>query len=395
MVQRRLLTTDFVKSISPPLQGERWIADTKLRGFGLRLWKTAGGEGKAFAIRAIDSTGRQIRRTWPLRLRRSTLGDVVDNAREWAIDELCRISGKPTLREEESEHRRRIDERISKLTLDDLVKARLRGMEIRGLTEQYRDTLDKLYHKHLPLKIRQTKISKIKPRALAKIYGSLGETPGAAVKLRAFLSQVIKDVEFHSRPLLRAFYLARQSSGTQFHIPRRTFSSFEQSSRLPEELFDKIFESLDRNKPSWLQARFIRLLFEFDVPADRLMKAKWEHFAERYWFLDLQSNREEWPPNAKLIDETIDTLLQDLRWRTEQDFPNSAFLFPSRLSSTGHIRSFQTTWVKAASECELECRNLKMLIRSYHWSVVFPRRRLAYHARNYGKLVQGTEPRHE
>lgn len=305
MVRRRLLTTDFVNSISPPAQGECWVADTKLRGFGLRLWKTTRGEGKAFAIRAIDSTGRQIRQTFDGKVR--SLGNIVDNAREWAIDELCRINGRPTLLEEEDEHRRRIDERISKLTLDDLVKAMLRGMEIRGLTEQYRDTLNKLYHKHLPLKIQQTKISKIRPRALAKIYRSLGETPGAAVKLRAFLGQIIKDVEFHSRPLLRAFYLARQLSGAQFHIPRRTFSSFEQSSRLPEELFDKLFESLDRNKSGWLQA----------------------------------------------------------------------------------------TWVQAASKCELESRNLKALIRSYHWSVVFPRRRLAYHTKHYGNFVQGTEPRQE
>lgn len=393
MVQRRLLTTDFVNSISPPAQGECWVADTKLRGFGLRLWKTTRGEGKAFAIRAIDSTDRQIRRTFDGKVR--SLGNIVDNAREWAIDELCRINGRPTLLEEEDEHRRRIDERISKLTLDDLVKARLRGMEIRGLTEQYRDTLNKLYHKHLPLKIQQTKISKIRPHALAKIYRSLGETPGAAVKLRAFLSQIIKDVEFHSRPLLRAFYLARQLSGAQFHIPRRTFSSFEQSSRLPEELFDKIFESLDSNKSSWLQARFIRLLFEFDVSADRLMKAKWEHFAEGYWLLDLQSKREERLPNTRIIDETIDALLQDLRRRTEQEFPKSAFLFPSRLSSTGHIRSFQATWVQVASKCELESRNLKALIRSYHWSVVFPRRRLAYHTKHYGNLVQGAEPNKE
>lgn len=125
------------------------------------------------------------------------------------------------------------------------------------------------------------------------------------------------------------------------------------------------------------------------------MKAKWEHFAEGYWLLDLQSKREKRLPNTKIIDETIDTLLQDLRRRTEQEFPKSAFLFPSRLSSTGHIRSFQATWVQAASKCELESRNLKALIRSYHWSVVFPRRRLAYHTKYYGNFVQGTEPNQE
>jgi hypothetical protein len=72
MVERRLLTADFVNRATPPDLGERWIADTKLRGFGLRLWRTSSGEGKALAIRVVDTEGRSIRRTYVVKLETNT-----------------------------------------------------------------------------------------------------------------------------------------------------------------------------------------------------------------------------------------------------------------------------------------------------------------------------------
>src|ERR1700678_936182 len=150
MVERRLLTTTFVDEAVPPDRGERWIADTKLSGFGLRLWRTTRGEGKAYAIRTVDHNGRNIRRTFNTEARtryfslygeRRTLGAVLESARKWAEDELCHAKGKPTLQNEEDDHWARFGKRLSKLTLDDLVQARFRGMKIRGLTEPYIDTL--------------------------------------------------------------------------------------------------------------------------------------------------------------------------------------------------------------------------------------------------------------
>lgn len=50
------------------------------------------------------------------------------------------------------------------------------------------------------------------------------------------------------------------------------------------------------------------------------------------------------------------------------------FLFPSRLSSTGHIRTFKTVWAKVARECKLSVDDLGALISVYQWSIVFRRR---------------------
>ena len=206
MIERLLLTPDFVNQASPPVRGERWIADAKLRGFGLRLWQTKQGEGKAYAVRTVGKRGRSIRRTYdgearnelsPVTGERRSLGDVLEEAREWAADEICRAKGKPTLRQEKDEHRRRFSRRISRLTLDDLARARIRGMLVRGLTESYIDRLTKLYHQYVALKLRQTRISKLKPRALAKTFQALNEKPGSARTLRSFLGQVVKDASFY------------------------------------------------------------------------------------------------------------------------------------------------------------------------------------------------------
>jgi hypothetical protein len=66
MVERRRLTPEFVHSVTPPERGERWIADTKLKGFGLRLWATRSGGNKAFAVRVLNANGHSIRKTFNL-----------------------------------------------------------------------------------------------------------------------------------------------------------------------------------------------------------------------------------------------------------------------------------------------------------------------------------------
>jgi hypothetical protein len=256
-------------------------------------------------------------------------------------------------------------------------------MEIRGLSQQYLDTLTKLYQQHVPSRLRSTRISKIEPKAVANVFGSLENNPGSARTLRAFLGQIIKDVGFYSLPLYRAFYFARE-----FPAPPRNRHGYEGERWLPKETFAKIFGSLNRSQIDWIQAQFIRLLFEFDVPADRLMKAEWNHIADGHWYPWLQNERKDWWLHTRLIDDTIAALLENLRVRTQQEFGNNRFLFPSRMSATGHIRTFQTVWRTVALECAIHRSDLSALIRSYHWSVVFPRRRIPYRARHYGEIVQ-------
>ncbi len=80
-------------------------------------------------------------------------------------------------------------------------------------------------------------------------------------------------------PLYRAFYFAQRNEW--FSDERHDNASARQFSK---ENFNRVFEVLDRVQEDWLQAIFIRLLFAFNAPADRLMKAEWRHITEDRWY---------------------------------------------------------------------------------------------------------------
>jgi hypothetical protein len=99
-VERVHLTPEFVDTALLPEQGERWIGDTEIQGFGLRLWRTRAGEGKAFAIRTPSVDGINVRRTFDPRgsweyqyellldRRPGKLGSYLASARRWAWSDL-------------------------------------------------------------------------------------------------------------------------------------------------------------------------------------------------------------------------------------------------------------------------------------------------------------------
>jgi hypothetical protein len=199
----------------------------------------------------------------------------------------------------------------------------------------------------------------------------------------------------HSMPLYRAFYFAQRnewfSDERHDNASARQFSK-ENFNRVFGVLDRKVFGVLDRVQEDWLQAIFIRLLFAFNAPADRLMKAEWRHITEDRWYPWLKGERELWWCYARRINDETKLLLQTLHDRARNEFGDSHFLFPSKLSSTGHITTFQKTWRSVARECNLDRRDLTSLIRAYHrlngpWFNGNPQK--------YGKIVQNIALRPE
>lgn len=118
MVTRAYLTKEFINSISLPEKGERWISDTVIKGFGLRIWRFGHTTGAAFAIRTTDFDGKSVRRTYQPWVDYSTycpprswvdferLGHVrpkskpmdlashSDVARLWARDQIAELKGQ-------------------------------------------------------------------------------------------------------------------------------------------------------------------------------------------------------------------------------------------------------------------------------------------------------------
>ncbi len=91
MLERRRLSDDFVDSVQPPQTGERWIADSAVRGFGIRLWGDKASR-KSFARRFPDKCGRTIRRTFS-----RAQGSLLSQARDRAGPEFRALKGLPGL----------------------------------------------------------------------------------------------------------------------------------------------------------------------------------------------------------------------------------------------------------------------------------------------------------
>ena len=103
LVERVLLTPEFVDTALPPGRGERWIGDTEISGFGLRLWATRSGEGKAFALRTSLCDGKSVRRSFDpresveyryavlLNSKPEELGSYLSCARRWAWSEITKL----------------------------------------------------------------------------------------------------------------------------------------------------------------------------------------------------------------------------------------------------------------------------------------------------------------
>src|SRR5438270_13592821 len=106
LVERVHLTTEFVKTVLPPERGERWIGDSEISGFGLRLWATRSGEGKAFALRTSLCGGKSVRRSFDpresveyrfavlLNSKPEELGSYLSCARRWAWSEIIKLEGE-------------------------------------------------------------------------------------------------------------------------------------------------------------------------------------------------------------------------------------------------------------------------------------------------------------
>jgi hypothetical protein len=192
MVERAKLTPQLVFEATSPNRGERWIADTKIKGFGLRLWSTKSGGRKAFAIRVSGPSAGKIRRTFDLDKARRTnfdlrhsyrenkygLGEYLEEAREWARDEIDRIKRRPTVEHEAWLERLSAEQLVQSMTLERAASALLGGLDANNASEAYRDRLNKLFAVHVPDRIKQTTLKKLNPRQIARALVKAKASPG-------------------------------------------------------------------------------------------------------------------------------------------------------------------------------------------------------------------------
>jgi hypothetical protein len=358
LAEQVYLTSEIVNATVPPERGERWIADTAVQGFGLRLWATRSGEGKAFAIRVSSTDGKIVRKTFDprnsceYRLARlvggcspTQLGSYLTGARQWGSEEIIHLKGRITYREKIQIGRVRAAEKELRRTLQEVADDLLRDMRRRKLSDTYIDRLDKLFAVHIPIMIRSAPLAEQSTAEIAAALGNANLPPSALQLLRPFLGRVFEKAAparteffYFSRKLndhLRQLRGNRDSSGM-------TFPELE---NFTEEDYRRIFQRLESETRYWQQAMCARLFFEFWAPFYRLMSARWDSIVDRRWY---PFPRSEWRLNARYggrIDDEISLLLDQVRSLGTEKFGPTPYWFPSPFGRKfGYIRTVDTIW---------------------------------------------------
>jgi hypothetical protein len=377
MVERARLTPQQVFKAKCPSQGERWIADTKISGFGLRLWATQSGGQKAFAIRVSDPSSRKIRRTFDVEAawrtksdfsyagkeNRFGLGEYLDEAREWARAEIDRIKKRPTVDDEGRLDNEDIEKLIRLMSLERAANAVILGLKSSNTSQRYLDRLDKLFAIHVPEKIKQTTLAELNPARVAKAIVTANASAGNIRVLRSFISQIIERAASYDGALGRFHDKFADEFAAQWERTRDV--RYPELRKLPAEKYQEIFRALEADEQYWQQAMAIRLYFVFRAPLNRVLSGQWKQIHEKYWYPYWPNEKELWFECREAIEEAKE-LFERIRRLGKRDFGESGFWFPSRHPrAVKHVRSVEHAWQRALHKSGVHYYPLREFSRSF------------------------------
>lgn len=369
MVERAILTKRIVDEATAPPIGERWISDTKVRGFGLRTWRNRSGQiGKCYCVRVRDLTNRAQRRTFVawrdldwyefrrLFLNQATLGDLSDHARRWAVDQIDILKGRSTLQEEIEENRAALGDQLGRTTLGRAIDSYLRGRRFESLSQGYLDRLDKLLSRFVPDTVRALPIASVTAEAISGILDSRELSPGNLRVLRPALKDIFnryRSISWGRNAVTDASSSLARTDTSDWPAP---------SQRLPnwtEEQFRTLFQWLQCCNESLQQGLCLSLFIRiYGVPMTAAMSAKWDQFylvkvGSSYFGSGEQQECPMWSwdsrPWKRHVFRSEDMDLFDTLQGSRLD--GCDYLFPSRLGrSVHHIRSVDHVWRSAIAE---------------------------------------------
>ena len=289
MVERRILTESFVNSVKPPEKGERWIADTKQKGFGLRLWANKSGGYKAYAIRIADINGRMIRKSFDIENRKKfilwvrgkfQLGDCLEAARRWARDEIDELKGRLTINEERIIYEYPAELRIKKITLGRAAESLISGLRLNGRSQAYVDSLDKLFNRYISKDLQNCALYRLSTKKLAKSLVNQEMSFGNIRTLRSFIGQIYERAG--------VFYpTGRKVEILNEHIRKEMDKydvQFPELRKLKPSDYEIIFKILEKEENQWQQALCIRSYFIFSAALSRVMSATWSRIYKEFWY---------------------------------------------------------------------------------------------------------------
>lgn len=376
MVERVHLTEDVVKVLTPPIEGEKWVADSVVRGFGIRLWSTKRGGHGAYAIRVRDQSGHMHRETFDfeksldIRSKRLAgeieigLADCLNEAREWAGERIKEVKGIPTKRDIQRRRRLAREVRVLFMTFGEFVALKIEKMRRRKKSQAYTDRLDKLFDRIIPVELRDTEMANLAARPIIEAIISSGDKPGTVSVFRSFMSGVLEEAascSFALRDVCNEYkegFWREWEEHASFRVP--------DLDGCPENKYQDLFDRLMSEKRFWQQALCIRLYFEMSVPLSRLMNASWGQIYEGDFYPYLPRENRYWYWRRIRISPESSIIIDEIRRRVCDEFPEALYLFPTRFGRKyQHIRTVDGMWRNALFDLGIGFYSLKRFAESY------------------------------
>lgn len=298
-----------------------------------------------------------------------TLGELIEFARRWAHDEIASIKGRPALAEEDAAQKELARRRIEGLTLAGAAKAVLRGMDGRGLSQVYRDRLDKLFSRYVPTEVATKNVCDVSMDDIASLLSSLA--PGNLRLLRPFLGQTL-DIpgRFGIRPAASSYEFRSLSDHlTQApDVPR-------QLRNWARDDYVSFVSELEQERDRWQQAYCLRLFFDFHAPLAQVLAARWDQLWEVNHHGGKGNKHYQWrykeaPWKFESIRAPqVELVRKCLAWGKEE-FGDTPYWFPSRHGRHfEHIRAVDHVWHAALYKRRLRYlspREFRKALRATH-----------------------------
>ena len=292
------------------------------------------------------------------------LGDYLDDAREWARDEIDTLKGRLTLRDESWIRHKRAGSYVRGIALGDAAHSLLSGMRANGRAERYVDRLDKLFSNNVSDRLKNTRLDRISAKAMARCLVKRS-VPASNIRiLRSFISQIFeRGAEFYG-PLGRL--PDELSTEIRERWERAHDVRYPELRKFKKSKYEAIFTALEGERRYWQSALCIRLFFEFKAPLSRVMAAQWAQIVGDRWYPYWPDEKVLWYESEERIDDTTRSLLSRISEYVARDFPGSRYFFPTRQGrSVEHIRSVDTVWRRILRNCGIAHYPLREFARSY------------------------------
>ncbi len=417
MVERRILTKDFLKNLEAPVSGERWISDTQIRGFGVRVWSYNGALKFAYAIRRTDLNGKSVRRSlgdrearwhaFGLRNRspwsdapnpfEQELSELLPEARIWAKKEIAIIRGK--LDSDESYEsgvlkdqldRRRMGNAIKAYTLEDCADEILKRGKVRGWSQAYIDRLSKAFWMFLKeTRCGKKTIEQLADRSLIRMVSRSKLGPGAIRLVRSLLIIIAENVDAIGGPHAGKIFPRNRTIERPSLKERNQFLG-----SLTLNDFDAFIEHIHHSNFDWRSRVSIELAFHTRVPFSRILRARWSEVHGNIW-LPYAATREEalrdmepkpwvfkfpyinweteslWERHATLKGKVLECI-SIIEAQAQKRNHESDFWFPSDQVIDRPVQNVDRVWRSILAECDWPKLTLGNVTRRYH-ALALPR----------------------